>query len=67
MQVSDSEFNIILAALRTTALAYEARAIEARKRHDTAEFNRAGAFARACGDLSDRLEKQRPRFFIPRH
>jgi hypothetical protein len=60
MQVSDSEFNLILAALRVASMGYEARAQELQPK-DPRGALQAAHFAKACGELSNRLERDRPR------
>lgn len=59
MQVSIGELNLIVACLRAQSMDYEKRAKELAAAHGSRhEVQRLAVFARACGELSDRLERE---------
>lgn len=65
MQITENELKLILACLRAQAMAYEARGKAIGAAHGSKyEVQQMAVFARACGELSDRLEQGHRRTFI---
>ena len=57
MILSQTDLNVILAALRMASTANEAIARDALEKGDKPRAMRLSAFAYRCGELSDQLEK----------
>ena len=57
MMLSQTDLNVILAALRMASNANESLAHEALAKGDKPRAMRLSAFAFRCGELSDQLEK----------
>lgn len=60
MMFNDAEYNVLLAALRTCAVSYAVAAQEEDKFFRKRKAAAYQAFGKACGELSDRMERERP-------
>jgi hypothetical protein len=64
VEVSDSDFNLILACLRLQSRLYEEKSAIEGKAGNHRQAMQFSQFAFQCGALSDRLDAQRPRRII---